>query len=145
MDCWEAKILKGILFTHCNSSFHGWRVLHSADWGSHISAFLLRSVFKLFKLGRLDSHGSLGGMDQELNEHGDLLINGDELVKSERLESTVDISEGKEGDEELFGEDRNLEIKEEAMDDIEGEDLIENGQLGGDQADQGGEGGGDQG
>ena len=84
-------------------------------------------------------------MDQELNEHGDLLINGDELVKSERLESTVDISEGKEGDEELFGEDRNLEIKEEAMDDIEGEDLIENGQLGGDQADQGGEGGGDQG
>ena len=84
-------------------------------------------------------------MDQELKKHGDLLINSDELVNSERLESTVDISEGEEGDEELFGEDRNLEIKDEAMDDIEGEDLIENGQLGGDQADQGGEGGGDQG
>ena len=58
------------------SFFDGWRVLHSADWGSLLSAFqvltgckvfkvpdlsaiqpyswdLLRSVFKLFKLGRL--------------------------------------------------------------------------------------------
>ena len=84
-------------------------------------------------------------MDQELKKHGDLLINSVELDNSERLESTVDISEGEEGDVELFGKDRNLEIKEEAMDDIEGEDLIENGQLGGDQGDQGGEGGGDQG
>ena len=86
--------------------------------------------------------GSLGGMDLEVNEHGDLLINSDELVKSEKLETTVEISEGDEGnggDEELFVEDQKLEIKEEAM------DYIENGQVGGDQDDQGGEGGGDQG
>ena len=90
--------------------------------------------------------GSLGGMDLEVNEQGDLLINSDELVKSEKLETTVEISEGEEGnggDEELFGEE--LEIKAEAMDYIEGEDLIENGEVGGDHDDQNGEGGGDQG
>ena len=84
--------------------------------------------------------GSLGGMELEVNEHGDLLINSDELVKSEKLETTV---EGNGGDEELFGEE--LEIKAEAMDYIEGEDLIENGEVGGDHDDQNGEGGGDQG
>ena len=86
--------------------------------------------------------GSLGGMELEVNEHGNLLINSDELVKSEKLETTVEISEGDEGnggDEELFVEDQKLEIKEEAM------DYIENGQVGGDQDDQGGEGRGDQG
>ena len=75
-SCDVSFAFSNCIFLYFCTIFDGWRVLHSADWGSLLSAFqvltgcevckvpdlsaiqpyswdLLRSVFKLFKLGRL--------------------------------------------------------------------------------------------
>ena len=72
--------------------------------------------------------GRLSSLSLELDEHGDLLINSDDLVKTE----VVDISEGEEN-EELFDTNQNLEVKEETFDYFEGGDQVENDEVGGDE------------
>lgn len=83
--------------------------------------------------------GSLSSLSLELDEHGDLLINSDELVE------TVDISEGEDNEEEFFDEEK-IQVKEEEeefdeekiqvreeeeeYDDGEGDDAVQEGGVG---------------